>query len=81
VRRAVDGGTDDLVLSKLIEITARSIHTDRELFPDPLAAPAFYERYFRAWVQSALDERAALDRFHHGALKNLGIGREHVRPA
>jgi hypothetical protein len=74
VHEAVNNGTDDLVLSKLIEITARSIHTNRELFPDPLAAPAFYERYFRAWVKSALDERAALDKFHHGALRNLGIG-------
>jgi hypothetical protein len=78
VRDAVDAGTDDLVLAKLIEITVRSIHTNKELFPDPLTAPAFYERYFRTWVQSALDEKAALDKFHNNALANLGIksGRE-----
>ena len=78
MRDAVDGGTDDLVLAKLIEITVRSIHTNRELFPNPLTAPAFYERYFRTWVQSALDEKAALDKFHHNALEALGnkSGRE-----
>jgi len=57
----------------LIEITVRSINTERELFPDLLSAPAFYERYFRPWVQSALEERTALDKFHAGALEALGI--------
>jgi hypothetical protein len=55
----------------LIEITARAINTKRELFPDPLSAPAFFERYFRPWVQQALDDRDALDKFHAGALEAL----------
>jgi hypothetical protein len=73
VRNAVNSGTDDLVLAKLIEITTRSINTKRDLFPDLLSAPAFYENYFRPWVQSALEEDVALDQFHAGALKALGI--------
>jgi hypothetical protein len=57
----------------LIEITVRSINTKKDLFPDLLNAPAFYERYFRPWVQQALEERDALDKFHAGALEKLGI--------
>ena len=78
VRLAVERGTDDLVLAKLIEITIRSIHTKRALFPDPMTEPAFYARYFRTWVQSALDEKEALSKFHAGALETLGMksGRE-----
>jgi hypothetical protein len=73
VRNAVTDGTDDLVLSKLIEITARAINTKRELFPDMLSEPAFYARYFRPWVQSALEEKSAFDQFHSKALEALGI--------
>jgi hypothetical protein len=73
VRDAVTSGTSDLVLAKLIEITMRSIKTNRELFPNLLNAPAFYDRYFRPWVQSALDEDTALDQFHANALKSLGM--------
>jgi len=73
VRDAVTNGTDDLVLAKLVEITARSIRTNRELFPDLLTEPAFYARYFRPWVQAAMDEDAALDNFHANALEALGI--------
>ena len=75
VRKAVEDGTDDLVLAKLVEITIRSIHTERELFGDLLNEPAFYARYFRPWVQSALEEDEALDKFHSQALETLGIKR------
>jgi hypothetical protein len=71
VRSAVDNGTDDLVLAKLVEITIRSIRTKKELFPELLSEPIFYARYFRTWVQSALVEREALDKFHAGALEAL----------
>lgn len=70
---AVTDGTDDLVLSRLIDITVRSIYTRRELFENPLQEPFFYARYFRPWVQSALDEKDALQSVHGQALKGLGL--------
>ena len=73
VRAAVADGTKDLVLAKLIEITTRAIYAKKELFPNTLHEPAFYGRHFRPWVQSALDEKEALDKFHQGALKKRGI--------
>ena len=73
VRNAVTEGTDDLVLAKLVEITIRSINAKKDLFPDLLTEPAFYARYFRPWVQQALDEDTALDRFHASALEALGL--------
>ena len=76
VRDAVSNGTEDLVLAQLIEITIRSINTKRELFDNPLHEPIFYRRYFRTWVQSAIEEEDAFDKFTNAALVNAGIKRE-----
>lgn len=49
--------SDDPVLLKLIEITMISITENRPLFSgSPLNEPAFYQRYFRRWVQEGLEE-------------------------
>jgi hypothetical protein len=69
----VEDGTTDAVLANLIDVTLRSITSKRELFENPLLEPVFYARYFRPWVQSALDERDALQGAHNQALKNLGL--------
>jgi hypothetical protein len=76
VRLAVMDGTEDLVLSRLVEVTLRSIYSGRPLFDNPLKEPVFYARFFWPWVQSALDEQDALQGVHGQALKNLGLGRE-----
>jgi hypothetical protein len=65
VYTAVTEGTEDLVLSTLINITLRSIRTGRELFQDPLQEPVFYIRHFRPWVQAALDDQTALENVMH----------------
>ena len=72
MRDAVDNGTDDLVLRNLVDLTVRAEVTERMLFDNPLHEPIFYERYFRPWVKSALEEKAALDKFHNEALASLG---------
>jgi hypothetical protein len=69
----VEDGTTDLVLANLVDVTVRSVLSKRELFESPLHEPVFYARYFRPWVQSALDERDALQGVHNQALKNLGL--------
>jgi hypothetical protein len=61
------------MLARLVEVTMRSIYTNRPLFDNPLNEPVFYARYFRPWVQSALDEKDALQGVHDQALKNLGL--------
>jgi hypothetical protein len=73
VRKAVIDGTEDLVLTRLVDMTVRSIYSKRELFDNPLTEPVFYQRYFRSWVQDALDERDAMDKFHDQALEALGM--------
>ena len=62
-----------MVLARLVDITVRSIQTGRELFDNPLYEPVFYARHFKPWVEAALLERDALDKFHGQALKNLGL--------
>ena len=79
VRNAVIEGSQDLVLARLVDITVRSIISERELFDNPLHEPVFYQRYFRPWVNAALDERNEFDNMHNQALKSLGLiqhGRE-----
>jgi hypothetical protein len=61
------------VLAQLVDITVRSIQSKRELFDNPMHEPVFYVRYFRRWVEEALDERNALQGFHNEALKSLGL--------
>ena len=78
VRNAVTDTTDDMVLARMIEITIRAIQTKRELFDNLLEEPVFYVRHFRPWVETALVERDALDKFHGQALKNLGLVTPHV---
>lgn len=51
---------DDLVLLRLIEMTVASIRSGRPMFPNVLDEPAFFRKYFRAWVEEALDERDRL---------------------
>jgi hypothetical protein len=73
VKNAVSDTTDDPVLARLVDLTVRSIQSNRELFDNPLHEPVFYVRHFKPWVEQALVERDALDKFHGQALKNLGL--------
>lgn len=51
---------NDRVLWGMIEITMAEITTKRPLFPTLRDEPVFYRRYFRRWVEEAMQERARL---------------------
>lgn len=50
----------DLVLLRLVELTIYSIRSDRPLFPNPMQEPTFYRKYFRKWVDEALEEKKVI---------------------
>lgn len=50
----------DLCLLRLVELTIYSIRNDRPLFPNPLQEPAFYRKYFRQWVDEAIEEKRVI---------------------
>lgn len=51
----------DLILLRLVELTIAADHSGQSLFPNLLAEPAFFRKYFRLWVSEALDEKRAFD--------------------
>jgi hypothetical protein len=54
----------------MIEITMRSINTERPLFDNPLTEPLFYARYFKPWVQETIGKEDIMSAMHAAALKN-----------
>ena len=66
INEAIDEQSKDVVLLKLVEITAASIIEERPLFDNILTEPVFYRRHFKPWVKKGIDEalklRAAVDR-------------------
>ena len=70
VQVACEDGTSDLVLGLMIEVTVRSINTDRPLFNNPFTEPIFYARYFKPWVQETLGKEDVMGQMHAAALRN-----------
>jgi hypothetical protein len=50
-----EGATNDYVLASLIELTMQEATTGRYLFQNPLDEPILYSRYFKTWVNSAIE--------------------------
>lgn len=57
MKNAVLDGTEDVVLSQLLEITRASIRLERPVFSNLVEEPTFYRRHFVRWVREAMDER------------------------
>lgn len=51
----------DLVLLRLVDLTITSNQSGQPLFPNLLAEPVFFRKYFRLWVREALEEKKQLD--------------------
>ncbi len=54
------GEFSDLVLLRLIDLTATSIQDKRPLFPGLMDEPVFYRKYFYPWVNEALEEKKTM---------------------
>ena len=73
VHKAIEEGTDDLVLANLIEI-ARSDTADRPIARTLMEEPIFYRRFFKKWVQGADREQVAINQALKEALDLVKTG-------
>lgn len=54
-----EGSSDDPLLSAYISIVLQSKNTDVDVFPSTMGVldrPMFFERYFRCWIDEAIEE-------------------------
>lgn len=60
------GDFHDLVLLRLVELTIAADRTKEPLFSSLLQTPAFFRKYFAAWVREALEEKQEMERLPEG---------------
>ena len=60
VKEAVMNGTEDVVLSLMIETAISSFQTGQPIFSTLSEEPLFFRRYFKRWVREAMADIAAL---------------------
>lgn len=64
VKDAITEGTDDHILSILIDVVSTSIVENRLLYLNPLDEPVHY-RLFCKWVREGLEEALAIEKAQH----------------
>ena len=67
VKDAVLVGSSDAILMDLLDLTIASINERRPLFQCVLDEPAFYRKYFKRWVEEALEEYARMKKVEKDA--------------
>jgi len=68
---AISGNTDDSVLALLIEITRDVLMSKGAIADNLMDEPIFWRRFFKGWVQNALDEDGAIRLDRDSALREL----------
>jgi uncharacterized protein YjiS (DUF1127 family) len=63
------------LLYTLVEIALEEITSGRPYFPSLRDESVFYRRYFKRWVEEAMQERTKLQSAEEALLKQLGVSR------
>jgi hypothetical protein len=71
VSDATLNGTEDSVLALLIEITREVLFGKGAIAETIMDEPIFWRRFFKKWVQNALDEDQAIEQDRNNALREI----------
>jgi hypothetical protein len=71
VVNAALNGTEDSVLALLIEITREVLLGRGAIAEAVMDEPIFWRRFFKRWVQNALDEDRAIEEDRNNALREI----------